>query len=199
MKKLLPILLAICLLFVSTIAAGEDADAEALLQEGLAAFDSGDYVTAFQRFQKAADAGLAGGQYNLGICWRDGNGTEKDEEKAVELFQLSAKQGYAPAQTELGICYLTGTGAEQDYELAFSYLVLAATQGDARAKYIMGDCYENGKGVEQSYLAAALAYWQAYRQGVEEAYEKALLCYQKADAQGDVKEFIQEITKKPEE
>ena len=40
---------------------------------GLAAFDSGDYVTAFQCFQKAADAGLAGGQYNLGICWRDGS------------------------------------------------------------------------------------------------------------------------------
>jgi TPR repeat protein len=35
----------------------------------------------------------ADAQYNLGLCYRNGVGVEKDDEKAVELYQKAADRG----------------------------------------------------------------------------------------------------------
>ncbi len=37
----------------------------------------------------------------MGVCYRDGLGTEQDLEEAEKYFQLSADQGYEPAQENL--------------------------------------------------------------------------------------------------
>jgi len=37
-------------------------------------------------YQKAAERGNATVQHNLGVCYEDGIGVEKDVEKAVELY-----------------------------------------------------------------------------------------------------------------
>ena len=53
-------------------------------------------------YQKAADQGYAGAQLNLGRMYRDGNGTEKNPEKALGYFQKAADKGYGcPTVKEL--------------------------------------------------------------------------------------------------
>ena len=49
----------------------------------------------FEEYQKAAEQGNAAAQCKLGVCYDNGTGVEKDEQKAVEWYQKAAEQGYA--------------------------------------------------------------------------------------------------------
>ena len=51
--------------------------------------------------QKAAEQGDAMAQFNLGQCYTNGTGVEKDEQKAVEWYKKAAEQGHAGAQFNL--------------------------------------------------------------------------------------------------
>ena len=57
------------------------------------------------RYTKAAKQGDAVAQYNLGVCYDDGEGVEQDKQKAVEWYTKAAEQGLAEAQCDLGLCY----------------------------------------------------------------------------------------------
>jgi len=65
----------------------------------------------------------------LGCCYRNGEGVEQDNEKAVEWFLKAAEQGNAEAQFALGVCYHNGEGVKQDYEQTIKWLQKAAEQG----------------------------------------------------------------------
>jgi hypothetical protein len=52
-----------------------------------------DAEKAFFWYEKAANAGLAIAQYNLGMIYFEGVIVPKDEEKAKELWQKAASQG----------------------------------------------------------------------------------------------------------
>src|SRR5437879_3626977 len=69
-------------------------------------------------YQNGADEGHASDQFTLGVCYGDGIGVDKDEQKAVELYQKAADQGYASAQFNLGVCYGNGIGVERDEQKA---------------------------------------------------------------------------------
>ena len=72
---------------------------EVMYEEGMEFFEKEDYDRAFARFQISGEVrGYAPAQNMLGVCYRDGLGTERDFEKAEEYFRLSADQGYTPAQ-----------------------------------------------------------------------------------------------------
>ena len=59
--------------------------------------------------QRAA-AGDADVQFELGMCYYNGDDVKENEEVAVLWFQKSAEQGYAKAQSALGECYNIGNG-----------------------------------------------------------------------------------------
>ncbi len=44
-------------------------------------------------------------QYNLGICYANGQGVTKDEAEAVKWYRKAAEQNHAMAQYNLGVCY----------------------------------------------------------------------------------------------
>lgn len=44
-------------------------------------------------------------QFNLGLMYYNGNGTEKNVAKAMELFEKSANQGCVQAQNNLAMMY----------------------------------------------------------------------------------------------
>ena len=48
-------------------------------------------------FRKAASAGLAAGQFNLGCAYADGRGTDKDQVQAVDWLRKAARQQEATA------------------------------------------------------------------------------------------------------
>jgi len=55
----------------------------------------------FRYFALAADQGYTDGETNLGICYRDGEGTEVDLSKARYWFERAAAKGYQKAIDEL--------------------------------------------------------------------------------------------------
>ncbi len=123
--------------------------------------------------QRAA-AGDAEAQYELGICYLNGEDIKLDEEAAVLWFQISAKQGYAEAQSVLGECYHFGAGVEQNMEEAVKWYRLAAEQGLVEAQYNLGYACQFGVGVEQNYEEAVKWYRLAAEQGHKYAKNKVL-------------------------
>jgi hypothetical protein len=52
------------------------------------------------------------------MMYEDGDGVEKDPEKAVRLYRFAADQGHAMAQGNLGWMYVNGNGVEEDLDEA---------------------------------------------------------------------------------
>ena len=61
-----------------------------------------DAKEAVRLFRLAADQGHTLAQYNLGTCYKQGEGVVKDAKEAVRLFRLAADQGHILAQHNLG-------------------------------------------------------------------------------------------------
>src|SRR6266540_1931365 len=77
----------------------------------------------------AAEKGHKIAQYNLGRCYQNGMGIEKDEIKAFEYYKKSAEKGYVEAQFQLGCCYYEGIGTEVNKDWAFDLYKVAAEKG----------------------------------------------------------------------
>ena len=86
---------------------------------------------AVEWWTKAAEQGDATAQYNLGVCYENGDGVEKDSQKAVKWYKKAAEQGHADAQCNLGVCYEKGDGVEKDLKQAVKWYEKAAEQGHA--------------------------------------------------------------------
>ena len=60
-----------------------------------------------------AKAGDVDAQYNLGMCYLNGDGTEANYPKAVKIFTKYAEQGNGRCQCALGMLYQNGCGVEK--------------------------------------------------------------------------------------
>lgn len=69
---------------------------------------------------KRAAHGDVNSQYKLGVCYKDGDGVEKDYHEAVKWFTKAAESNHAKALRALGICYFNGEGVDNNYEKALS-------------------------------------------------------------------------------
>jgi len=63
------------------------------MDEGWAAYGSGDYATALREWRPLAEQGVSEAQYNLGIMYRDGDGEPQNYVQAYIWFNLAATQG----------------------------------------------------------------------------------------------------------
>ncbi len=110
------------------------------LEDGLSAYQKGDYATALRLWRPLADQGDAKVQYNLGVLYRDGQGVVKqDHAEAVKWFRKAADQGDAMGQHNLGVMYANGQGVPQDSVQAHMWFNLAiarysASQTESRNK-----------------------------------------------------------------
>ncbi|MCT7541895.1 tetratricopeptide repeat protein, partial [Aliarcobacter cryaerophilus] len=87
----------------------------ATFNEGVEAFEKGDYKTALQIFEELSYKNNANAQYNLGNIYSNGYGVKQDYKKAIEWYEKAAAQGFAAAQYNLGFMYHNGKGVKQDY------------------------------------------------------------------------------------
>ena len=138
-----------------------------------------EYEKAVKLYKEAAEQGNVRAQYNLGLCYENGNGVEQSYTEAVRWYRKAAEQGDAEAQYNLGVSYDHGNGVEQSYEEAHKWYKEAAEQGYAVAYANLGCLYEEGNGVSKDYNKALEFYNEAYANGCE-----------------DVKEFIDRLTAK---
>jgi TPR repeat protein len=70
-----------------------DLGASNLNDQGVAAYTARSYASAAELFRKAADMGYAPAQYNLGYCYKYGDGVPRDLDKSAEWFRRAAEQG----------------------------------------------------------------------------------------------------------
>ena len=88
------------------------------LQEGVRAYEAGDYESALRHWKPLAEQGQASAQINLGVMYERGEGVPEDDAEAVRWYRLAAGQGLAAAQFILAHAYRTGQGVPQDFAKA---------------------------------------------------------------------------------
>lgn len=103
--------------------------ARADFADGLAAFDAGDYATAFEEWRVLADQGDTEAQIAIAGMYLAGNGVPTDAAQAAHWYARAAGRGDAVAQLNLGDFYARGLGVPRDLVNAYFWLSLAAEQG----------------------------------------------------------------------
>lgn len=156
-------IIVILLLAVSLLASDYD--------DGLQAYENGDYQEAIKLWDQSANDGDSNSQEKLGELYYNGLGVPQDYKEAARLYTLSANQGNDVAQILLALMYESGQGVSQNYEEAQRLLTLSASQGNAVAQYNLGLLYENMKSQTDTLpLAYAL-----YNSSASHGYKQAIV------------------------
>lgn len=92
---------------------------------------------ALQWFERSAAQGNQYAQYRLGKMYLNGEGAEKNIQKAVENLKASADQGNQYAQYTLGKVFLKGDGVKRDAENARKWFEQSAAQGNEYARFFL--------------------------------------------------------------
>lgn len=142
------------LILGALIAIGLTMPAFAGLDEGLAAYDRGDYETAYRELAPAAAGGAPGAQYNLARMYLSGEGVARDSAEGLKWLRKAAMAGVGPAQYQLGACNEWGIALPQDNSEAARWYGMAADRGVPAAQYRLGLLYINGLGVARDLVAA---------------------------------------------
>jgi len=124
----------------------------------------GDFDKAFNCYKHAADNGYIIGIFNLGYCYNNAHGVEKNVIKAKEYYQIVANVGYATALNNLGVIY---ENEYHDYITAIKYYKVAFGIGEDEAAHNLGLIYEFGKGVRKNLFRAREFYEIAVKAGNE--------------------------------
>jgi TPR repeat protein len=70
-------------------------------EDGMAAYNRGDYVPAIKLFRPLAQAGNTKAQNVMGVMYRKGQGVARSSARAFMWFSLAATRGDAKAKAEL--------------------------------------------------------------------------------------------------
>ena len=84
-----------------------------------------------KELEKAAKGGNAVAQYQVGLCYYNGDGIAKDEANAAKWFLKSMKSGYLEAR-------------KMFYSFYSKELEKLSNKGDVEAMCYLGLCYYNG-------------------------------------------------------
>lgn len=139
--------------------------ARAGFEEGMAAYDRGDYATTLTEWRPLAEQGDPAAQHHLGWLYMIGRGVPQDYEEAARWFRKAAEQGDRDAQVNLGSLYLLGDALARDYGEALKWLRAAADQGHPLGQTKLGILYAEGKGVARDPVQAYVWFTLAGAQG----------------------------------
>jgi TPR repeat protein len=115
-----------CCLAGLLLLVGLAAPASAGMEEGVAAYQRGDYATAIREFKPLAGKGDAKAQFHLGEIHGQGRGVKRDLEEAARWYRQAAMQGHGEAQAVLGGLYAADLGVPRDFGRAYYWLIIAA-------------------------------------------------------------------------
>ena len=98
---------------------------------------------------EAAELGNAESQYNLGVCYQFGYGTDQNDSIATSWYLKSAEQGWTDGEYKMSYAYIKGTGIEKNEQKAFVYTLKCATKKDVECIFNLISCYTDGIGTEK--------------------------------------------------
>ncbi len=137
--------------FALTLSAIADNRADTWYQIGYDYSQRGRNADAFKWMLKAASAGHAAAQNNIGLSYLHALGATKNEKTAFSWFDKAAKQGLPYAQSELAMLYYEGTGVEQDTQKAYDWWLSAAKKEDEYAQFNLASLFLEQKDIKQAY------------------------------------------------
>ncbi len=139
-------------------------------EDGLTAYEAGQYETARRIWEPVGDGGDPDAQYGLGRLYEIGPGEiRRDYVRAAEWYRKAAAQGIASAQNNLGLMYLEGRGVPQDARKAAVFWRAAVEKGHAIAQYNLGLIYFKGEGVKKDRVEAERLIRRAAESGLRDA------------------------------
>jgi TPR repeat protein len=146
-------------------AASNAGHVEALNQLGELSAEGGDQAVAADFFRRGAERGDAEAQCNLGRCFSEGTGVERDPVQAVRWLVAAAEQDFAQAQYRLGMMFLDKKAGTQDLKQAQRWFQQAATRGDANAQFETAEGFRLGRGTKVDFGRAIAFFRMAADQG----------------------------------
>jgi len=94
-----------------------------------------DPAAAAEHFRRAADAGHAWAQYNLGHMYLDGRGLTRDRKLAYLYYSKAAEQQHDRAMNLVGRCLEEGWGTPRNLDAAADWYRRSAEAGYFRGQY----------------------------------------------------------------
>lgn len=131
----------------------------------------------FAGFKRAADQNDANGLYNLGMCYQNGYGTEKNENLAYDCFLSAAQMDHPEAINNLGGYYRTGTVVTRNLETAAEWFKKSADLGNSYGQLNYALALQRGEGVMKDEELAVSYLSQAAAQGNVEAMNAYGMCF----------------------
>ena len=128
MRRILATLAVVGALLFSAGSAWADWD------DGVAAYERGDYVTALREWRPLAEQGNAEAQTDLAMLYFYGEGVAVNYFKSMKWNHKAAMQGDAGGQTSVGTHYSRGLGVPVNHTEAMKWWRKAAGQGHEGAK-----------------------------------------------------------------
>ena len=140
--------------------------------EGVAAYDAGDFASAYRIWDELARQDDLAAMRNVAQLLRQGRGVEKDSARAFKLYTEAAEKGLVTAMANLGDMYLAGEGTERNPQAAAAWYARAASAGLSLAQWKLADMYENGTGIPVDKERAQALLERAARNGYVPAQER---------------------------
>ncbi|MGH6928533.1 MAG: tetratricopeptide repeat protein, partial [Dongiaceae bacterium] len=134
----------------------------------LAAYERGDFASAFDEFRILANDGDGEAMLWIGYLYQEGQGTTQDFGEAIRYYRMAADSGQPQAFYYIGTIYQDGLGVDEDPIEAVRWYRQAAERNDVYGQYALAEAYENGKGAPLDRRAARRWYQAAADQGNEE-------------------------------
>ena len=140
-------------------------------EDGHAAYQRTDFLSALKIWKPLAENGDERAQYNLGIMYDEGRGVSADKAVAAEWWLKAAKQDMPEALHNLASSYLFGAGfaADPSHDEAVAWMARAAELGLPRSQYTLGKMYLAAHGVGKDEAAGRRWIEKAARQGLDKA------------------------------
>ena len=137
------------------------------VEQGIDAWQQGNYANAVAIWRPLAEAGDPDAQFNLGQAYRLGRGIPTNVAESKAWFERAAAQGHVDAATTLGLLlFQTGEQAA-----GLKWLKVAAEQDEPRALLVYGTALYNGDGVTQDPVLGYAYVRRAAAQGLAPAKE----------------------------
>lgn len=136
----------------------------------------GDYATALNIYEDAAEDGTVYAQYRVARMYENGEGTEQDYAQAARWYAAASAAGHPQAHRALARLYEQGQGLEQDDTEALALYRKAAEAGDPLANFKVGQFLERGRGTEPDPTAAAGFYRAAAEAAVSTRNSRLRTC-----------------------
>lgn len=138
------------------------------------------YQEAFALFQQASVHGHSLAQFNLGLCYENAKGIDRDLEKAADCYKKAAALSHSGAIYNLALFHMEGIGGlPKDQTRALELLELAAKAGMKKAQSYLGIYYANESSNLVDY-SKAVSYLEKAASKKDAAAEYHLgICYER--------------------